>query len=321
MLTTFYLDKELFDDDSLQNINQLNLTILNNWKNYGCLGVCEDSKLDLIKAIKKVPVKYSIQWQTALTNYKSTPICPRKSTISDCENFVELKEILVAEEVLTGVIPTDYSSDFINLKNSDCFEVVTPSNFEESQNFQNSETYCLTQIAKGDDINVIWQERLHNLARYSKQITIIDRFSALNILEDHSKGLKTSLETFIEYLSLTGKKYEISIFGACDINGRMTNATTLKTYLNNVLRKKPLYTQVIEKCNFSLCKNGFFGKEAHDRMLKFDKHVIEIGNGLDIFRQKPILNNTFTIKLSHQTNFDSVYNTLSKNREPGCANL
>lgn len=321
MLTTFYFDSELFDDKSLQLIAQLNISLLESWQHYGCLGICASHKKEILASINKVPPKYSVKWQTALSQFKNTVIKPSIVTISDYDSFDHVKDELVKQNVTTGIIATDYADDFKGYDNPDKFEIVSPVNFGESKNFEKSKSLCLKQIKNGDDINTIWDERFKNLALHTKGITIIDRFSALNILEDHKLGKRTALDKFIEFLSTTGKKYEITIFGACDINGKMTNATDLKSYLDNVLRKKPFYNQSVVNCSFALCKNRFFGQEAHDRMIRLDDYVFEIGNGIDIFREKPISNNSFTIKPLTFTNFEDIYIALNRNREPGCTSL
>jgi hypothetical protein len=140
------------------------------------------------------------------------------------------------------------------------------------------------------------------------------------MIEDYKSGLQTSIELFIAKLPKNGKKYSIQLYSACDI-GTPTNVTELKAYLTDVLSKKTYYQLGIQSFTISLCKNNFFGKEAHDRMLKFDDHIIEIGNGLDIFRETPILNNTFSIKLPESTNFTTIHGNLNKNIEIGCRNI
>lgn len=322
MLTNFYLDSEIFDDDLLQSIPQLNISILENWRDYGCLGYCNTHYQMIFSSLNKLQPKYKIKWETALSNFKKNKITPDKPLMSDYENFETLKHEMVSFDIDTSIISSSYLEYFPSTSPRGTFEIVSASNFGESISFLKSKKMSLEQIKKGDDINQLWENRFHNLAKHSKHITIIDRYSALNILEDHAIGKKTSLDLLIDFLSTTGNKYEITIYGACDIPNRLVNATELKSYLNGNLRKRPNYLSTISNSSFALCKNKFFGEEAHDRMISFDEDfVVEIGSGLDIFRDKPIKTNTFSIKRKGLTFFSSIYNELSKNREPGCTNI
>ncbi|MBU1618425.1 MAG: hypothetical protein KJ556_02495 [Gammaproteobacteria bacterium] len=322
MLTNFYLDSEVFDDAQLQEIPQANLSILYDWQHYGCLGYCNKHEEEILHSIKKVVPKYHIKWQTAFAQFKKTKITPRKAIMSEYDDFLDLKNEMNSYDVQTAVISSAFLDYYLPEHKDMLFEVVSPSNFGESVSFSKSKTMSLEQIKKGDDINLIWKNKFHCLAKHSKHITIIDRYSALNILEDHANGKKTSLELIIDFLTTTGGKFDITIYGACDIPKKSVNATTLKNYLDNHLRKQPNYLKTISNSGFSLCKNKFFGEEAHDRMISFDESfVVEIGSGLDIFRDKPLASNTFAIKIKTLTCFTEIYSKLSMNRELGCTNL
>lgn len=322
MITIFYFDLELFEDTTLREQALANGALLDSWRDYGCL-VSGGLTAESVKAsVKSVPPKYYQKWLNAFSFYKQTKSDPATENLSGFDNFDCLKAEFVPLGVKTALISSDYIALYDNLNCSVTgFELVSPSNFNESINFQRSNEFAVKDIEQKEAIQDIWNSRFHNLACYSKVVTIIDRFSVINLLADHRDGLKTSIEHLFELLAKTNRKFSIKLYGACDIGGKATNITELKTYLNSVLRKKPCYAKCISSFDISLCKNNFFGKEAHDRMLRFDDHIIQIGNGLDVFRDSPVLYNTFNIKRPDSTNFKGIHKALQSNIEPGCANL
>ncbi|BDM65446.1 hypothetical protein NFHSH190041_28980 [Shewanella sp. NFH-SH190041] len=323
MITTFYFDGELFDDPNLKNQALSNSVLLENWRNFGCLVSNDKSYAEINSAIKNVAPKYYQKWVIALSNFKRFNVNGELRKLSDFQSFNDLKGSVEPLGVKTTIIPYDYLELYkTHLCNDSGFEIVTPVNINESIHFIDSEKYSKTDIVPTDIISEIWKTRFHELAKYSKVITIIDRFSVKNIMEDYDKGEKTSIESFVEFLDKTGQKFSVKLYGACDIGGDVTNIKSFKLYLDNVLRKRPCYNRCILNFDVSLCKNKLFGKTAHDRMLRFDSdHVVQIGNGLDIFRTTKILDNIFNVKRPEFTNFTEIHNTLQKNIEPGCACL
>lgn len=322
MLTTFYFDSELFDDEAIRTQPLANSALLRSWRHFGCL---IDNNLNtklVMSAIKNVPPKYYQDWLMALDSYKKCKVNFETLLISDFDNFNTSKNTLFLKGINTALIPYGYLELFgKTVCNETNFELITPININESVNFIKSEKYAAQDIKSTEDLEEIWDTRFQGLALYTKTITIIDRFAVKNIIEDYKLNRKTSIELFIDKLPKDGRKYSINLYSACDIGGS-TNLTELKTYLTDILGKKTYYLIGVQDFRISLCKNSFFGQEAHDRMLKFDDHhVIQIGNGLDIFRSSPILNNTFNVKVPESTNFDFIYRNLSSNVEPRCRDI
>lgn len=208
MITTFYFDLELFDDTALRNQSLANGVLLDTWRDFGCL-VYEKATFDALRlSIKHINPKYSQRWSLALTRYKRTEITENLENLSDFENFESLKTNLLPLGIKTALIPSDYIDIF---KQHSCsktdFELVSPTNINESINFKKSCTYSSKDIVTTEILDEIWNSRFQSLASHSKVITIIDRFALKNIIDDHNNGKETSIENFFKLLSRTGNKF------------------------------------------------------------------------------------------------------------------
>lgn len=320
MITPFYFDQELFDDISVKNLPVVNDAILDMWQKCGCLALCDENKKDIIKAVGSAPLKYKQKWITALTSdgFKKYQVKLKKSKLSELDDMADFEKCFYSNKVVTGVLTSDYEELLSNktyVVDGISLEVITPNNFSESINFSKSKASCEQDIHAGSKINDIWNDRFCNLVAHSNKITIIDRYLALNLLQDIKDNKKTAIEALIEKLKPYGTNYTIDIFSACDIYKKPFNSGNIKSYIDNVLKKKPYFNKDKLNIKFSLCKNSIFSEEAHDRMLCIGQHVVQIGKGMDIFRVKNIESNTFTIKPKYLSFFNIAYTNLSRNRE------
>ncbi|MDP0563305.1 MAG: hypothetical protein QS721_13655 [Candidatus Endonucleobacter sp. (ex Gigantidas childressi)] len=320
MLTTFYFDQELFSDESL-NLPITNSVILETWSKYGCLAICQNNINGMRIAIDNIPIKYKQKWITALTSdkFKKTEINISDPLLSSLSGIKEFEMLFYTKNITTGILTIDYQELFEEKSlpvDNNTLEILSPTNINESINFNISKCISEKDIKSGDEFNDIWKNKFEGLAMYTSTITILDRYMALNIERDLRYGLKTSLELLIESLSKYEKKFTIHIFCACDTHSTNIDVdfTRIKSYINS-FTNKPYFSKHKFEIELSLCKDKIFKTEAHDRMMCFDNHVIQIGKGMDIFRDKLINNNTFTIKSRYSTLFDDMYKELAKNRE------
>lgn len=318
MITPFYFDEELFEDNLLREIPMMSDSILNSWERYGCLAMSDDSMREIREALKVIPEKYKQKWIIALTSFKTFKIDIEKKRLSDLEGITDFERKFYKNRVYTGLIASEFLDIYEEkslIKEDNELEIVSPSNLNESINFNNSSKYCESDITANDDIDIVWNTRFCSLVRHSKTITVIDRYLAENLMQDFQNGNKSSLEWLVQKLASYETNYKLDIFSACDRYNSVINSADLKDFIDNILKKKPYFREGKIDINFSLCKDRLFGQKAHDRMLCIDKHVVQIGKGVDIFRDKIIENNTFTIKPKNTSFFQDVYKDLNKNRE------
>lgn len=317
MITTFYFDNEMFDDASF-NIKVTSDSILDKWEKFGCLAFCKEDIAEILQTIKQKPNNIYHQWYTALAHFKKTSINLHPSKLYDLGTDHDYDSILNKNGIMTAIVPSEYLELF---ENKTHVEIIEPQNIFDSINFKNSEKYSLNDISEENEIEEIWNNSFKNLSIYTNSITIIDRYLMKNAIDDHKNQKETSIEVLAKFLAKNNKPYTINIYSACDIDGTSTNSTEITTYLNDVLRKKPYVQHSKIQFSISYCKGRIFSKIAHDRMMAFDQHVVETGNGVDIFRVKPISNCQLNIKNIHRTKFKEIYALLSKNRETGLASL
>jgi len=316
MLTYFYFDSGLFDDMLLIETEQPNDIFLDKWRKYGCLHICKDNFKESVAAIKKINPKYVQKWQSALAYNTKKIIDSPAPKLSEYECIRHVYGELGNVSIQTGVV----SHDFIELYEekiieSQAFEIVSPSLIHRSASFNQSEELSNRSINKETSLEELWHSRISKLVSCSKSITFIDKFMIKNVIKDYKKGIQTSLEYLLEKVSeQSHEQITISIISGCDIDGEVTNFTEIKSYLNDVLYKKP-YFKASLKLEVSLCKSSFFGKECHDRLLAIGNFVIEIGKGADIFRYESTDRNTFTIKNLSNTFFNQAYASLNRQRE------
>ncbi|WP_278382840.1 hypothetical protein [Pseudoalteromonas distincta] len=318
MITPFYFDEELFDDNSVREMPIISDSILNLWERYGCLAMSDDSIKEIRAALKVIPDKYKQKWITALTDFKTFKIDIEKTRLTDLEGITDFERKFYNNRVYTGLIANDFLDLFEEkslMKEGNQLEIVSPNNLNESINFNNSAKYCESDIKANDDIDIVWNTRFCNIVRYSKKITVIDRYLAENLIRDFTNGNKSSLEWLVEKLSTYDTDYNLDIFSACDRRNSEISSADIRGFIDNTLKRKPYFRESQININFSLCKDRLFGEKAHDRMICIDEHVVQIGKGVDIFRDKIIENNTFTIKPKNVSLFQGVYRDLSRNRE------
>ncbi|WP_419237378.1 hypothetical protein ACN08P_05610 [Photobacterium leiognathi subsp. mandapamensis] len=320
MITTFYFDEEMFQDNIFKEHPTTTDHILKTWSKYGCLAYCEKDKVYIQKSLQHVPPKFSQKWSAAIQHLKKTPIMLESSRLSDFESYNLVDKALTQQGVMIGILPNDFLELF-QVDNIGKLEIISPLGIHDSKYFSDSEKYSSLDIGVGDNIEEIWNRSFKNLSLYSKSITIIDRYLIKNIMDDYEEGKETSIEKFSKYLSKNNKPYHINILSACDINGEITNSNKIKYYLNDILRKKNYIVKNNITFTIGLCKNRFFSQNAHDRMIAMDKHVIQTGNGLDIFRNQPLVFCQLNIKNKELTKFDEINTRLKNNRERGLSSL
>lgn len=318
MITKFYFDHDILSDEYL-NIPVVNDTLLENWRLYGALGVDQREFPKLMKGLSKIPPKYKQKWDLAISENKKFNATLTTPVLSECTTREEIENNLSNSRISVGIIQSElheyYSGNFNNLN-----EIVSPASISESFFFKKSKEYSNKDLLQNECIKKVWSERFNALVEHSKVITIIDRYSIVNALEDHSKGNKTSLELFLSLASQFTHDLNITLLSACDIPNRHFTVKEVSDYLTT-LRNKPGIKKNIS-LKVSLCKNTLFKDEAHDRMIRLDlSHVIQIGTGLEIFRNKPINKQLFTIKDTSLSCFNEAHSNLMKNREPGFTSL
>ncbi|MEZ9882378.1 MIT C-terminal domain-containing protein [Vibrio splendidus] len=320
MLTYFYFDEDIFEDEAFKGIPLAGSTLLDFWQEYGCLGINNNKIEFLTKNLKdKLPPKVYKDWITIVPRLLKFDIELSKGNLSDYNDFDLVKGDCNQYNISTAITVTEYK-DCYKKHLDDEFEIICPSTITHSKFFSDSKNFSKKSIGSNESLDYIWATRFDKLTKQVKVITIIDRYLVKSIMHDigtydeNDKKNHTSLEEFLRRLSKNKTKHTVNIFSSINSSGEEINCSKLKIYINENLLKKKFMNNSNIKVNITLCKNSYFSNTAHDRMIRFgDFHIAEIGNGLDIFRQNNIKNNSFTIKGIEQTEFKSIHSTLCNN--------
>jgi len=126
----------------------------------------------------------------------------------------------------------------------------------------------------------IWAERFESIASMAKNITIVDRY-ALSYRE------RNGLETFLVLLDGAARKANVTIFSA--YGSRKEDVSRPDAISRLEAMSERLSRGGVGSLKLHLAPARAFGGAAHDRFVKFDHLVVEIGSGMAIFEGKDSL--------------------------------
>ncbi|NWE22598.1 hypothetical protein [Pseudomonas sp. P7548] len=305
MLTDFYLDRSVFDaailkEDSCAAIHDV---ILEYWKRYGILIVPNSSAQEYLDSIKTLPPKFHQRWITAFTDYSKF----RSSEHwGECGSYPSFQKVTSLSEFFTTALAEDTISAVIcdNEKTTrfcfeSFFELVGIGAITESIHFNTSKDSSTKDIAFNSDLNKVWQEKFNKFTQFNSKIFISDRFVFSSVLRDHDNGYKSSVAKFIEMLPL-GKKFNITILSDGDLPSSQKQIEVSNFFTKHIMNSPPL-AQKISSLKLVSMGSLEFQKFAHDRYIRFDRHVCQIGVGMAIFERYEVPATTFTVKMRYES--------------------
>lgn len=319
MLTEFFIDDGFLGSPYFhdENLSVTHDTFIKNWRNYGILITQNKLITKHNEAIEKLPPKYKKFWKTAFAYGRIHSIDDDCADLSDMKDFEQAKTLLkyystaFAEETLSYFLcANDQLSRCCELTN---FEIVAAPVITTSENIKRSIMACEKDIATGETIDKIWAERFKALAKYSKKIFISDRYLFERIIADIGKGVSsTSINQLFEFLSESGGEFYISIGSDGGNNGSQLH-TEINNYFSNLFKRKPKFRTCIKRITLISNDKSIFQKHSHDRYIRFEQLVCEVGIGMAIFERAGISNTTMSIKAKQLTNSDEIEKALRLN--------
>jgi hypothetical protein len=242
--------------------------------------------------IKKLPTDLRKSWELALLNLprikndksnwdgiiskKNISIFSESNSIAIIQQDLALKEFEISENDYSKILLTEAGNCEI-LK----FPFITRSEIlKSSKDLYNS------HIEIKEPFEKIWLERFHWLsaAENINHIAIVDRYALQNAFENTDKNEISGSERFVNLLnrSSTSKKY-LRIFTSWG-NGK--NKEDYGDWFENIfitnlvkILKSQLGNQIRE-ISLEILKNNDFIAENHDRHIRFDNYIWDIGKGL-----------------------------------------
>ncbi|BAV75890.1 hypothetical protein PCAU_3681 [Pseudomonas chlororaphis subsp. aurantiaca] len=306
MLTDFYLDESIFEAGLLKDESfcAVHDTIIDYWKRYGVLVMPDGAAASYLQSIKKLPPKFHQRWVGAFTSnskYQSENSWGQCESYSTFQNACELFcffETAVAEDTLSAVICDNDKT--LRQCPSTLFEVVGIGSITESQNFKASRESSITDIRYGADINDVWMSKFEGFVRHQNKIYISDRYVFESVVRDLQCGYsKSSIVKFIEMLPL-GRKFNITILSDGDAKGSVMHDEVCNYFTKYVVGSSPL-AQKISRLKLVSMATLKFKRFAHDRYVRFDKHVCQVGVGMSIFERHGVPATSFTVKMLYES--------------------
>ncbi len=305
MMSEFALDQEFFSSDALhnENLSVVHDFITKSWIDYGVLIIPKYGIVDFLELIEKLPLKYRQRWLTAVEYGKKFELDRDWWEFSKYEDFTDLCS-------MSAHFKTGFANDgtcFVLSGGIECkiacektgFELLGAGMCSESLNFGKSVELSRSDIWGYKSAAEIWESRFKSLAQFSKKIVIIDRYFFQNIWEAAERNTnKNSMINFFNFLSKTGKKHHIKIISYGGNKDSDFHAGVFNYFRKNVV-KVPALNKSLESWELSSVQEGFFQGESHDRLIGFDRHLCQIGNGMRIFGPAPHPRATFSAKYDY----------------------
>ncbi len=135
-----------------------------------------------------------------------------------------------------------------------------------SKEFERAETISRSPIRRGKSVERLWRERFQSLAKFSREIVIIDRNAA-------TQGL-ASLLGFID-----GAATNCAVTIYSSLYSSTDRHPPEKSDLNEY-RTSALDFENIDTLTIYLPQNYHFGREGRDRFVRFDERAFSLGHGI-----------------------------------------
>ncbi|NMZ11487.1 hypothetical protein HBO07_09355 [Pseudomonas proteolytica] len=319
MITEFAFDTHFFDSKSLNTAGQsaAHDSILSMWRDHGVLVSNTDKIEKFLDLIKKLPIKYQQRWKDALEYYRISLVDNNWEEFGDYENFSKLKSLCsifktaLADDEISKILSE--SEDSTMRCSTTGFELLGAGAVSESINFQSCRTEGRTEISFGSTAQAIWSTKILPLAKYSKNITIIDRYLYTRIRNSLPRKSEVSGALgFLRLLSDSGKKFNVTIISGGEEKGS-TAFHEITDYFDANIAKCPPLAKALNSLTLISNHDHFFRDYAHERFIRFDSHVCEIGVGMQIFESHPSPMTSFSLKHSSETLFQERETMSSKN--------
>ncbi|AVB13540.1 MULTISPECIES: hypothetical protein [Pseudomonas syringae group] len=310
MVTEFAFDTHFFDSKSLTTAGQsaVHDSILQMWRDYGVL-VLNAKKFDTtLDLIKKFPIKYQQRWKEALEYNRTLIIENDWGDFCDYDEFSEVTKLCtifqtgLAEDDI-GRILSGNEDATIHCKSTG-FELLGAGAVSESINFKASRTAGTTGISFGTSAQDIWAEKIAPLAKHSKNITIIDRYLYTRVRDGLTRGsISSGALGFLRMLSESDRKFNVKIISGGNEKNSDAYHEIINYFQKHVVKSAPI-AKALNGLTLISNHDNFFRDYAHERFIRFDAHICEIGLGVQIFENHPSPMTGFSLKHISETSFN-----------------
>ena len=291
MLVRFALDLEALAT-GLTEVNWetrcLHARIIEKWQDYGILvhpGEAFD-RSGVYQAIANLPGEIARLYKTALknnrlrvspgpANWRGVETADKETDFTNLQGNINLACLDEVRAEYVGLKPSEISREILD----GSIEIVRTRTIDQATRFREAERQSRTTIEEGTRVGDVWKDKFADLATFARQIVIVDRFAGESLAIHNANGLPR----FLSEIDNTARRATVTIITAC----KERDSTQVLTALG---RFNPSRGGIRKLKLFVAPDNYFKGGPrnanqggAHDRYVRFDYVVVNLGTGLSVF--------------------------------------
>jgi len=287
MLARFALDPDVLSSAGMGAHKRL----MREWMRYGVLccnaGSFADSELAGI--LDELPQSVRTLWKKILKNAWLKPAPNGWSGLHGLEDHPNEASVLNGELELACLEATRLElvrDELLNVCPS--VELGLFEDIDTSAAFVHSHELA-EKRTDGIKVSDLWNERFSLAASLVKNITVVDRFALAD-----GEGIN-GLEAFLVLLDGAGRKVNVTVYSSFGDEWLRLSESDAQSRVVAIRRR--LARGGVGDIQLFLSDSRTFGHVEHDRFLKFDHLVFEIGSGMAIFNGSQSKQSTFSSKV------------------------
>lgn len=276
MIIPFTIDPAALREQIKTPSASANDRLIRYWRELGLLIILEASvgKSELIGLIQDLPISVRKKWQVALMNQRLKTL-----VVKDLALFTSFASLKKLENEISVICIDNGKAKELGLTQEafivpNCsIEMCLFDCIDESDRFRKSAALAHSPVSVGTSVDEIWNSRFQSLSNCSKQVTIVDLYAGKSLYENQYPE-RTGLARLLNELA---SKQHLSVQIFTSTHG--INEARLVAAIKNILPTG----KTIRSLRLFLSHEASFKKEFHDRYVRFDRTVVNIGFGLEIF--------------------------------------
>ena len=250
MLVNFYIDPDAVDNDiDAYHIRELRTK----WQNLGVLSHPSQDDggfRDIRRRFRQLNQNKQRIWDRLWREIENDP-----SRYLKCRG--DFSVALVSETRAENRQIHSGNSVYFHSGSLGNVEWVRLTQVSASKEFERAEIIARSPIRRSEPVERIWQERFQTLAKFSREIVIIDRNAA-----------KQGLTALLKFIDQDATNCAVTIYSSFE-NSEL-----------NEYRTRTLNLEHINTLTIHLPYNYQFGREGRDRFIRFDGRAFSLGHGI-----------------------------------------
>ena len=247
------------------------------WR-YGILiySGAEFEKSDIWRAVEKLPQEFRTRWHVAFKKMRKRKGPPdwlglgHNISLKDIQELCDDVQVACLEEVGAEIVGFPENEIVFQVQPNGP-EIVRLSSIDHATPFNCAEAASGRLIPEGLGLDELWRDRFKDVASFSQYISIVDRYA----VENFHEGKRRGLERLLKEIDGTAKGAKVRIYAGIKKYARSDLEQSVKDIL--------LGRGGVREIEMFLVPSGQFSQPSHDRFLRFDDDVYDIGFGVGVF--------------------------------------